>query len=88
MPDASLQRTVRRGIALALLPLCALVRGFESYVWSDVYGASPPGAFGTVAYVFVPTILFVGAFAYLALSVFGGLLARLDPAYEDDSTPE
>lgn len=85
MPDPALQRTVRRGIALTLLPLCALVRGFENYLWSDVYGASPPGTFGTLAYVFVPTILFVGALVYLTLSVFGGLLARLDPAYDEES---
>jgi hypothetical protein len=85
MPEASLQRTVRRGIALALLPLCALVRGFENYVWSDMYAGLPPGAFGPIAYVFVPVVLFVGALAYLTLSGFAGLLARLDPAYDEEA---
>lgn len=85
MPDAALQRTVRRGIALVLLPFCALVRGFENYLWSDMYAGLPPGLFGTIAYVFVPVALFVGASVYLTLSILQGSLARLDPAHEEES---
>ena len=78
MADPALQRTLNRGIALVLLPLSALVLGFENWVWSDVYGASPPGAFGTVLYVIVPLVLFVGALVYLVSSGVRGVMYRLD----------
>jgi cation transporter-like permease len=83
MADTALQRTVNRGIALIVLPLSALVLGFENWVWSDVYGANIPGVFGTLAYSVVPTLLFVGALVYLATTAARGLVDRLDP---DEST--
>ena len=85
MSDADLQRTVNRGIALLLLPLSALVVGTGRFVWSDVYGASPPTAFGTLAFVVVPTLLFVGAFAYLLVSGSYSLLHRLAPDADTES---
>lgn len=76
MADAALQRTVNRGVALVLLPLCGLVLGFERFVWSDVYGVSPPTAFGTFAYAVLPLLLFLGAFGYLIVSFGRDLQAR------------
>lgn len=76
MAGTGLQRTINRGVALLLLPLSVLVLGFENWVWSDVYGASPPGPFGRFAYILLPSLLFVGALGYLAVSVARGLTVR------------
>ncbi|WP_324664724.1 hypothetical protein [Haloarcula sediminis] len=76
MADPALQRTVTRGIALVVLPLSALVMGAARWSWSDTYGASPPTAFGELAFEIVPTLLFVGALVYLAISGVFGLLDR------------
>lgn len=78
MADTALQQTVNRGVALIVLLLSALVLGFENWVWSDVYGASPPGAFGRFAYVAVPMVLFGGALVYLAVSTARGVTAGSD----------
>ena len=79
MPDATLQRTVRRGIALLVLLLSALVFGMDQWVWSDSYGLSPPGAFGRLAVELLPPLLFVGAFGYLLGSGAYGLMDRMSP---------
>ena len=74
MADGALHRTVKRGIALVVLPLSALVMGMDRWIWSDVYGASPSTAFGRLAFELVPTLLFLGALAYLAASGVFSLL--------------
>lgn len=79
MTDTALQRTLRRGIALLVLPLSALVFGMGQWVWSDIYGATPPGAFGRLAVELVPPLLFVGAFGYLLASGAYGLMHRMSP---------
>jgi len=74
MPDAALHRTVRRGVALVALLLSSIAIGLEQFVWSDVYGASPPTAVGRLAFELVPTLLFLGAVAYLSASGVFSLL--------------
>lgn len=78
MSDA-LQRTVRRETALLSLPLCGLLVGTQRYVWSDVYGASPPTAWELVLYVVAPVLVAAGASLYLVGSGCYSLGRWLDP---------
>jgi len=84
MSDAALQRTVRRGIALLVLPLSALVFGMDEWVWSDIYGSTPPGAFGRLAVEAVPPLLFVGALGYSLVSGAYGLMHRMSSEPDGD----
>lgn len=86
---------MNRGVALLLLPLSGTALGLERFVWSDTYGASPPGAFGALAFELVPLLLFLGALGYLGYSGLRGLAARLadgaagaDRPKEDTGTDE
>jgi hypothetical protein len=85
MTEATLQRTMRRGIALLSVPLNALVVGFESFVWSDSYGRSMPTVLGDVALFFVPSLLLIGSLLYLAVAGSRDLLAWLESTAETPS---
>jgi hypothetical protein len=69
----ALRRTLRRGIALLLVPVAGLAIGFDRYVWSDSYGATVPDLLGTLAFELAPRLLFLGACAYLLVE--GGRVA-------------
>jgi hypothetical protein len=75
MSDTALQRTVRRGVALLLLPVSGIAVGLERFVWSDFYGTTPPSLLGVLAFDLVPVGLFLGALGYLALSGLAGFVA-------------
>jgi hypothetical protein len=83
MPDTALQRTVRRGVALLLLPLSGVAIGLERFVWSDFYGATPPSLLGVLAFDLVPIGLFLGALGYLVSSGLRGFATELTAETED-----
>lgn|GEM_PF-2399231 len=78
MTDDALRRTVRRGIALLVLPVAGIAKGLAQFVWSDHYGASPSGPFGWVAFELVPVVLFLGAFGYLLAAGIRDVIAVLE----------
>ena len=82
MDGDALRRTVRRGFAAMTVPLCATTIGFERFVWSDTYGATPPSTFGVVAFELLPVLLLVVASAYLALSVLAAGARYAEPDEE------
>lgn len=84
MTDEALRRTIRRGIALVVLPLSSIAIGLDEFVWSDYYGASPEGPFGWFAFVFVPVTLFLCAFGYLVVAGIRDVIAVLEPAADQD----
>ena len=65
MSDAALRRTVRRGIALLIVPAATVVAGTERYVWSDRYGARPDWVVLEAVFQWLPWLLLIGALAYL-----------------------
>jgi hypothetical protein len=82
--DDALRRTVRRGIALVVLPLSSIAIGLDEFVWSDYYGASPESLFGWFAFAFVPAVLFLGASGYLLAAGIREVIAVLEPATDRD----
>jgi hypothetical protein len=86
--DEALRRTIRRGIALVVLPLSSIAIGLDEFVWSDYYGATPDSTFGVLAFDLVPFVLFVGALVYLVGVGFGTVVGLFDALVTPDREAE
>lgn len=82
MTDA-LQRTVRRGIALLLVPLSLLVLQVGALVDAQAYGSGPPA----LATFLLPVALLLGSLVYLAGSWLASGAGPPEPP-EDETAEE